>query len=240
MSFTSSSSLIVLFFIILSVNGIILLILQLVKIYIYGNQFDQEFEKNKVKHELVTSQIYTNFVLNNFDRIDAVILEDPHDASTYLNQVTEVLRLTLDAAQSEKIPLSKEINNIEKYLELKVMRGWDKNLIVFEADGIPLDLSITPMLFLAITDITFKQYENINNRDQIKLRIKYKYGKLLFSCACAFKKTYQRTNDSVNEELFTKLLECKYPGKYIFNVSSSRALDKVELIISLQKDLQKL
>ncbi|HQU84985.1 MAG TPA: histidine kinase, partial [Pyrinomonadaceae bacterium] len=91
------------------------------------------FEETKLKEELaqknyqteialIKSQINPHFLFNTINNIDVLISKDAAKASNYLNKFSDILRYTVYETRSEKIVLSKELNYIEKYLELQKIR----------------------------------------------------------------------------------------------------------------------
>ena len=92
--------------------------------WIKDRKIKAELEKDKVKSqlELLKSQINPHFLFNTLNNIDVLILDEPKKASDYLKKLSEILRFMLYETDTEKVPLSKEVEYIKKYIELQKIR----------------------------------------------------------------------------------------------------------------------
>ncbi|MBE0648974.1 MAG: histidine kinase [Bacteroidales bacterium] len=101
---------------ILMISVILLLILQRRKL-----RADQR--SVSMEQRLLRAQMNPHFIFNSLASIqNFVINEDSDQASIYLSRFSQLVRNILDNSVEEYVPLEKEINTIENYLELQKVR----------------------------------------------------------------------------------------------------------------------
>jgi len=72
--------------------------------------------------ESVNSQLNPHFFFNNLSTLSALIHQDAYAADQYLQNLSEIYRYILKNKNNELIPLSEEIDFLNKYLDLLTIR----------------------------------------------------------------------------------------------------------------------
>jgi tetratricopeptide (TPR) repeat protein len=102
-----------------------------------------------LEQKLMRSQLNPHFIFNSLASIqNKIILEEPELATTYMARFSQLFRNILEGSAEESIPLYKEIETAESYLELQSIRFAGKFTYMVEVDQ-KLDtenLFIPPML----------------------------------------------------------------------------------------------
>ena len=103
----------------------------------------------EVEMEALRSQMSPHFIFNCLSAITRFILNHENEAATlYLTKFSRLVRLVLNHSQMETIPLSKELEAIQLYLEMEALRFHDKFKYALQVDA-KLDthnIHIPPML----------------------------------------------------------------------------------------------
>lgn len=223
------------FFVIAAIHGAVALV-------IHG--FIRWYEEIKLKEELarrnfemetalIKSQINPHFLFNTINNIDVLIERDAARASLYLNRLSDVLRYMVYETKSEKIPLSKEIDYIEKYLELQKIRTTNPNYVNFDVAGEPGALTIAPLLLFPFIENAFKHTENRKGENSIRVKIACEKNGFVFEC----ENSYQTTSDSaqdfggVGNALVVRRLDLLYPAKHSLEIRDENGLYKVKLTL---------
>jgi two-component system, LytTR family, sensor kinase len=120
---------------------------------------------------LLKAQINPHFLFNTLNNIDVLIEKDAQKASAYLNKLSEILRFVLYDAQSELIPLAKELEYIRKYVDLQKIRTANEDYVCLEIEGDPGALEIAPMVFIPYIENAFKYATNKKVSNAIRIRI---------------------------------------------------------------------
>jgi hypothetical protein len=189
---------------------------------------------HEMEMALVKSQLDPHFLFNTINNIDVLILKDQQEASDYLNKLSDIMRFMLFETKSEEIPLEKEIEYIEKYIELQKIRTANSNYINYSVTGDPIGKTISPMVFIPFIENAFKHTTNkkIDNAIDIKITISNKH--IILDCnnkTDPNRKTEQESN-GLGNQLIEKRLNLSYPGKHKLEISNQDNLYKVHLRIS--------
>jgi two-component system LytT family sensor kinase len=96
---------------------------------------------------VLRSQLQPHFLFNTLNSISALALEDPHLARTMISRLGDFLRLTLAESGSQELPLARELQFIESYLEIQRLRFQDR--LAIHLDVAPETLAaVVPHLLL--------------------------------------------------------------------------------------------
>lgn len=92
-------------------------------------------------------QLQPHFLFNTLNTISAVMYEDVRVADTMLQQLSELLRLTLRTANSQEVTLAQELGIVRLYLEIMQHR-FEEKLRVTYAVSPEVEQSLVPQLIL--------------------------------------------------------------------------------------------
>jgi sensor histidine kinase YesM len=223
------------FFTIAAIHGAVALV-------IHG--FIRWYEEIKLKEELarrnfemeialVKSQINPHFLFNTINNIDVLIERDAARASLYLNRLSDVLRYTVYETRSEKIPLAKEIDYIEKYLELQKIRTTNPKYVNFEIAGDPNALTVAPMILFPFIENAFKHTENRKHENSIRVKIAIEKGGLVFECENSYQPDSHDAQDfgGVGNALVARRLELLYGAQHSLETSDENGVYRVKLTL---------
>lgn len=101
----------------------------------------------KAQLENLRLQLQPHFLFNTLNTISAVMYEDVRAADAMINQLSELLRLTLRASRSHEIPLTEELEITRLYLDLMQKRFENKLEITYTIDR-ALENALVPQLIL--------------------------------------------------------------------------------------------
>lgn len=223
------------FFVIAAIHGAIALVIR---------GFVGWFEEVKLKEELarknfeteialVKSQINPHFLFNTINNIDVLITKDAVKASEYLNKLSGILRYMVYETKSEKIPLAKELDYIQKYLELEKIRTVNPDYIQFQMTGEANGFSIAPMILSPFIENAFKHTENKKNSNSIRVKISVEKDKLFFECENSYQPNSGAKHDfgGLGNELIKKRLALLYPEKHFLEIADRDGIYKVKLTL---------
>jgi LytS/YehU family sensor histidine kinase len=92
-------------------------------------------------------QLQPHFLFNTLNTIASVMYEDVHAADAMITQLSDLLRLTLQASRSHEIPLAEELEITRLYLDLMQKRFENKLRVTYSVDP-SLNGSLVPQLIL--------------------------------------------------------------------------------------------
>jgi sensor histidine kinase YesM len=92
-------------------------------------------------------QLHPHFLFNTLNTISVLMRNDPEAANRVLVRLSELLRLTLDKVSSHQVPLRKELEFLDLYLEIERTRFQDRLTVQREIDPATLE-AMVPTLIL--------------------------------------------------------------------------------------------
>ncbi len=199
----------------------------LVEIARFANKKEKEAirsEKEKLETELkfLKSQVNPHFLFNALNNIYSLTVAQAPQAPESVMQLSEILRYMVYDSNEGKVPLKNEINYIENYVNLKLLkdsRGMDVQL---DLDKSAPEMMIAPLLFIPFVENAFKhsQIENLKS-GHINIALEINEGELNFSVCNSLPKN-NFTKDKVGGvglENIKKRLELLYPdGQHILKI----------------------
>lgn len=109
-----------------SIGGFLLLILALSIIFYQlnrRNKLNAEKMKAELQTQVLRSQMNPHFIFNCLNSIENfVMLNDKRRASDYLNKFSRLIRSILDSTRDEVVPLAKDMEALNLYVELEQLR----------------------------------------------------------------------------------------------------------------------
>ena len=197
--------------------------------------FITAYEDIQVKAEmelaLVRSQISPHFLFNTLNNIDVLIEKDASKASAYLNKLSDILRFMLYETKTEKIPLSKELTYIEKYIDLQRIRTANPSYVSYVVNGETGSCMIEPMLFIPFVENAFKHEENRKMEDAIRIRFDVDKDHITFECENKYSRKARVEHGGLGKELIQKRLDLLYPRAHVLRVTDDNDVYKTTLIL---------
>lgn len=172
---------------------------------------------------LVKSQINPHFLFNTLNNIDVLIGKDAARASLYLNKLSDIMRFMLYETKTEKIPLSKELEYIEKYIDLQRIRTAVPNYVQYELKGELNHQLIEPMLFIPLVENAFKHSAIREKENAIHISIHITDDGLEFVCRNKYKEGAPNTPEygGLGNTLIQKRLMALYPNKHKLEITKN-------------------
>lgn len=117
-------------------------------------------EKNAMELAFLKSQIDPHFLFNTLNTLYALALEEDSDKTADgIARLGTLMRYSLHDSQADFIPLGKEIDYINQYIELQRLRTTDKNRISVNdqiTEAAKEERQIAPMLLISLVENAFK------------------------------------------------------------------------------------
>ena len=195
---------------------------------------EELLEKNhRMELALVKSQLDPHFLFNTINNIDVLITKDPQEASNYLNKLSDIMRFMLYETKAEEIPLSKELEYIEKYVQLQKIRTANRSYINYKVSGKAGRKKLAPMVFIPFIENAFKHSPNKKVDHAVDIDIQIEDHSIRFKCQNKFEsgKTSSNGQNGLGNELIQKRLKLLYPDKHTLKVDRENGKYCVELTI---------
>jgi LytS/YehU family sensor histidine kinase len=137
----------------------------------------QQVEKEKLSLELnsLKTQINPHFLFNSLNSIYSQALAKSDQTSETVLELSNLLRYMLYEVEEEKVPLVKEVEMLENYIELQKLRMEDGSKVGFAVEGDLEKVVIAPLLLFPLVENAFKHGMK-DSSEQALIDIKLKVG----------------------------------------------------------------
>jgi len=125
------------------------------------------FDSQKLKAELINqtktselallrSQINPHFLFNTLNNIYSLVIKKSDDAPEALMKLSSIMRYTLYDSNADKVPLNKEVEYLNSFIELQQLRFKPDNFVKFDITGNIELHTIAPMILIPYVENAFK------------------------------------------------------------------------------------
>lgn len=128
--------------------------------------------QNKIKLKYLKNQIQPHFFFNTLNNLYALSLESSNKVPDVIIKLSQLMEYVLyDINDSKYVPLIKEIDYIQNYIEIEKLRFQDVEVqINIESDL--ENIKVPPLLFISLIENAFK-HGGINN-EKLKIKINFR------------------------------------------------------------------
>jgi len=135
-----------------------------------------QVKEEKLKAEIASlkAQINPHFLFNVLHNIYTLSVKKDDKASDAIIHLSGIMRYAINDANDAKIPLLKEIEYIQNYIELQKSRLGNTATVMYDCSGQPGNKEIAPLILITYIENVFKHGINPEVEDcsvEIKLQI---------------------------------------------------------------------
>lgn len=145
----------------------------------------KELEKQHLATELsmLKNQVSPHFFFNTLNNIYALTEIDTNSAQKAILKLSRLMRYLLYETNIESIPIAREIEFLNDFIDLMRLRITDKVDIQVDLSQHPEQVQVPPLLFIPFVENAFKH--GISNREPSFIHMQMHYDKhgLQFNCA---------------------------------------------------------
>ena len=191
------------------------------------------------------SQINPHFLFNALNTLYSVSLkENAEKTSDGIQKLGDMMRFMLNENHQDRIPLSKEIEYLNNYIDIQRMRIDESHDAVRRPIEIKIniqsserDIFIAPMLLNPFVENAFKHGISFRNPSWIYITLTHDAQKLYFkvhnSLHSKQENSPEQENNGIGLENVRKRLELIYPNRYTLDIQASDNDYFVSLILGI-------
>jgi two-component system LytT family sensor kinase len=164
--------------------GIVLLIHYAVEYYaryqegrIRGLQLETRLAQAQLN--ALKMQLHPHFLFNTLHSISTLVNEDPEAAEAMIARLSELLRISLENTGAQEVPLSQELEFVERYLEIEQIRFEDRLRVCFDIDPQTLDAQVPNLILQPLVENAIRHGIGHNAGGKVEVRSSLVEGKLL-------------------------------------------------------------
>jgi len=160
-------------------------------------------------------QIQPHFLFNTLNNIYALIDSAPKSAKTSIHSLSKMMRYLLHDSAASKVPLVKEIEFLERYIDLMQLRVSSNLNLEKSVPIINQPIQIAPLLLITFVENAFKHGIDAVNPSHIKIELTIGKDEIHYSVInSSFPQNEKTTDSGIGLENLKKRLELLYPNRY--------------------------
>ena len=101
---------------------------------------------------MLEMQLQPHFLFNTLHAISTLMHRDVQGADRMMSRLSDLLRLTLDNGDEQEVPLKKELEFLEGYLEIEQIRFQDRLTIKRDVDPEVLDARVPNLILQPLVE----------------------------------------------------------------------------------------
>jgi LytS/YehU family sensor histidine kinase len=106
----------------------------------------------KTHLQVLKMQLQPHFLFNTLNTIAELVHTDPEAADQMITRLGKLLRLSLDHASHQVVPLRQEADFLRVYLEIEQVRFQDRLLVVWDLGADTLDAAVPTLLWQPVLE----------------------------------------------------------------------------------------
>lgn len=226
-------------------GGLLLMGMNLgVKLY-FMSQRDRERQKIidqrnlEQQMEYLKYQVNPHFFMNTLNNIHALVDIDPERAKITIVELSKMMRHILYEGSKKLIPLTREVEFLNLYVQLMRLRYTRKVHINVDVPPQLPELKLPPLMLIIFVENAFKHGISYREESFIDIKLRVENKRLLFSCCNSKPTQVQRTNEKGGMGLqnVRQRLELLYDDDYTLDINDGEKTYEVKLDIPMQTRL---
>jgi len=185
------------------------------------------------------SQVNPHFLFNNLNNLYSYALEGSKKTPEIILELSGLLRYMLYECKEKYVPLSKELMQLQNFVNLNKLQIEDRGVVNYTTDISGESYKIAPLIMLVFVENAFKHSQS-SQSDQIEIDINVRLnedGILHFTCTNSYSELSNNPNlaKGIGLENVKKRLELIYPNAHELIIKDSNETYVVDLSIDLNK-----
>ena len=182
-------------------------------------QFEEERRKTaEAELTWLKHQLNPHFLFNTLNNISSLTQIDPDKAQESIGQLSDLLRYALYDSESEKVQLASEIEFMDNYIDLMVLRCNDLTKVEKHLTPPSRPVEVAPLLFISLVENAFKHGVNARHESFVRVSMEMEGDDLVFVCDNSRfeKQGTDHIGSGIGLENMKRRLELLYPGRYAY------------------------
>jgi two-component system, LytTR family, sensor kinase len=205
--------------------------------WLHSEKKAKEIEAEKLNTELtfLKTQINPHFLFNTLNTIYMLALSKSDVTAEAVMKLSNLMRYVIDEASAGWVPLEKELNYIDHYIELQRIRLSTKIVINMKVDNDGRSYLIAPLILMPFIENAFKYGTSAHEHSEINIAISIFKGVLDFHISNpVFAKKQDVVKTGIGIENTERRLNLVYPEKHQLSIIAQPNSYQVHLNLQLR------
>jgi len=202
-----------------------------------GKQLDQiRIEKVNTEINYLRAQINPHFLFNTLNNLYGLALEKSEKTPEVILKLSKIMDYMLFDLDGTKVPLEKDVENLENYLSLERIRQGNNAKIVFHQAGAFDQQLIEPLLMLPLVENAFKHGINqLIDGAYLEIKLEVAGNRLRFDVINNYRHSTveKQMHPSLGLVNLRRRLELFYPDRHTLTVQDDSVTYHVTLTLDL-------
>ena len=199
------------------------------------NRLALQNEKLQAELSLLKSQVSPHFLFNSLNNLYKLSLAKDDQAPVMIEKLSDILRYLIYEGQSTFVPLENEVELLQNYLDLQLMKKpKGANNVHFSSSGVKGSYKIAPLMLISLVENCFKHSDiGYNENGFLEINMNVEKGLMHFSTSNSYR---HETNDKggIGLENLKRQLGHHYPDTHYLMIRDEDNIFKVNLQIRLE------
>ena len=219
------------------IMGIYALLIKFVIDWFDAQRMKAELQTQNKASELalLRSQVNPHFLFNTLNNIYSLVYKKSDEAPEAVMKLSSIMRYMLYDANSNQVPLEKEIEYLVSFIELQKLRTKEQDFLELFITGNPAGHTIAPMLLIPFVENAFKHGHKQGPLPWIRVRLQIDETRINFKVINNFKPSLTIQKDDVKGiglHNIQRRLELLYPGRHSLNLTENETHFTIQLEIT--------
>ena len=192
-----------------------------------------EAEKSIIELAYLKAQINPHFILNTLNTIYSLTLRGSERAPDAILLYSQIVRYIFDKIETNFVSLQEEIDYINNYIELQILRFTDTLNVEFKIEGNTEDHRVAPLIFISFIENSFQYGISNHYRSTITFSIKAVDNSIHFTAEnrkCK-KNDFPHSGKNIGIKNTKRKLSLIYPDKHKLSIKETTDFFYIDLII---------
>ena len=195
-----------------------------------------ENQKNISELEALKNQINPHFLFNSLNSICSLAVKKSDDAPEAIIMLSELMRYMLYETKSKFVPLTKEIEHINNYVNLQKLRLANTQGIKLNINGNINTQKIPPLLLISFIENAFKYGADNQGNTNVTIDISVNNNNFLFTCSNSVNvQRKQKESSGIGIQNTKKRLNLLFPNSHELVIVNETSEFSVHLSLKLAK-----
>lgn len=190
-------------------------------------------EKQAGELALLRSQVNPHFLFNTLNNIYSLVYQKSDDAPQAVMKMSAIMRYVLYDANTDQVPLEKEIEYLNSFIELEKLRIRHQDFVEMTVEGVAEGRTIAPMLLIPFVENAFKHGSKSSGTPGIRIRLQIAGDEIGFVVENRVKPSGQMKDPAAGIGLSNvrRRLNLLYPGRHHLDIIANQDFYRVTLNI---------
>lgn len=222
-------------------------ILKLLKTHFAEMGRYEQLQKEKATAELnfLQAQLHPHFLFNTLNNLYTLSLQKSAMTPRLVWKLSEIVDYMFEECKANQVPIQKEIQLLQNYIDLELLRYGDRLALSFEHEIDEPDTFMAPLVLLSMVENAFKHGASGDmGKPIINISLRVEKGHLYFRVFNTKVESGQVDETAYKKGIgvanIKRQLGLRYPGSYQLQINEEPTSYEVILSIQLQNQAMEL